>query len=78
MSQTIEQTLRALLSNIRDGIDFTDASVDADFGAIGLDSLDTASFLMEVQENFGVTISDEAAEGLTTIALVVAFIEANK
>ena len=74
MSNEIDQTIRAILSDIRDGLDFSNTSTDADFGDVGLDSLDTASLLLEVQERFGVKISDDDAEDLNTIGKLAAFI----
>lgn len=78
MKLDIEKTIREILANIRDEFDFSETSVDADFGDVGLDSLDTASLLLEVQEKFDVNISDDDAEELNTIAKVAAFIRANK
>ncbi|MBM3259056.1 MAG: acyl carrier protein [Candidatus Sericytochromatia bacterium] len=52
-----------------------EASFQEDLGA---DSLDTVELVMAVEEAFDLQIPDEAAEGLTTVAAVVSYVEANK
>ena len=42
---------------------------------LGLDSLDVVEFIMELEDEFGVEISDEEAEKLVTVGDVVNFIE---
>lgn len=43
-----------------------------------LDSLDYASFLMAIEDEFGVTLAEEDTEKLGSIDQIVAFIEASK
>ncbi|MEB3298993.1 MAG: acyl carrier protein [Candidatus Sericytochromatia bacterium] len=50
-----------------------EASFQEDLGA---DSLDTVELVMAVEEAFDLQIPDEAAEGLTTVASVLAYVEA--
>lgn len=38
---------------------------------LGADSLDTVEFLMSLEEEFGVEVSDEEAENIATVADVV-------
>lgn len=45
---------------------------------LGLDSLDTVELIMEFEKEFGITIPDDKAEGIKTVADAVAFIEENK
>jgi acyl carrier protein len=52
-----------------------EASFQEDLGA---DSLDTVELVMAVEEAFDLQIPDEAAEGLTTVAAVVSYVEVNK
>ena len=42
------------------------------------DSLDKVEIIMQVEENFGITIDDDAALNFRTIGDVVKYIEANK
>ena len=42
---------------------------------IGADSLDVVELIMDIEDAFGVTISDEDAAGLTTVRKIVDYIE---
>jgi len=42
---------------------------------IGADSLDVVELIMSVEDEFGVSISDEEAENLRTVGKIVEFIE---
>ena len=44
----------------------------------GADSLDTVELIMEFEKEFGITIPDDKAEGITTVGDAIAYIEANK
>ncbi|WP_258162745.1 acyl carrier protein [Rhizobium sp. TH2] len=76
MVAAIEQKVRELLSEVREGQDYTKLSVDIDFEEAGLDSLDTASLLLAIQETYDVDISDDDANELTTIRKVVDYMAA--
>ena len=41
---------------------------------IGIDSLDSMSFLLEVQERFGVEIPDEAVDKLSSLRAIAAYV----
>jgi acyl carrier protein len=41
---------------------------------LGLDSLDLVELIIELEEEFGVTIPDEAAESITTVADAIRYI----
>ena len=45
---------------------------------LGADSLDFVEMLMTLEDEFGVSISDEEAKELKTVADIVAFIENNQ
>jgi acyl carrier protein len=51
-----------------------DASFIDDLGA---DSLDIVELVMALEESFGISIPDEEAEGIKTVADAVAFISAH-
>jgi acyl carrier protein len=76
MTAAIEQKVRELISEVRDGQDYSKASVDINFEEAGLDSLDTSSLLLAVQETYDLDISDDDANELDTIRKVVDYIAA--
>lgn len=42
---------------------------------IGADSLDIVELIMELEDSYGITISDEDAPALTTVGKIVDYIE---
>ena len=70
----MEEAIRAIIGKVRPDIDFTTVPVATDFDNAGLDSLDHASILFEVQEAFDVTIPDEVVDRLKTIATIVEYV----
>ena len=42
---------------------------------LGADSLDTVELIMEFEDEFGIEISDEQAEQISTVAEAVAYLE---
>lgn len=56
-------------SEVQEGASFTND--------LGADSLDTVELIMEFEKVFGISISDEAAEKITTVGDAVAYIEQN-
>lgn len=45
---------------------------------LGADSLDTVELIMEFEKEFGITIPDDKAEGITTVKDAIDYIEAAK
>lgn len=45
---------------------------------LGADSLDTVELIMEFEKEFGITIPDDKADGITTVGDAIAYIEAEK
>ena len=45
---------------------------------LGADSLDTVELVMELEEEFDITIPDDAAEKIQTVGQAVEFIEKNQ
>ena len=57
------------------------ATIDADTNIVedlGADSLEIVDMLMAIEENFGITVSDEEALTLKTVKDVADFIEEKK
>lgn len=57
-------------------IDLSLISMDSTFESLQLDSLDMVEIIMEIEDEFGVSI--ESAEGLKTVSDLVKHIEANQ
>lgn len=55
------------------GISADEITVESQFTELGLDSLDVAEMLMNIEAEFGVTV--EADASLTTVGAIVAKIE---
>ena len=57
------------------GIDVGKISMDAKFiDDLGADSLDTVELIMQFEEDFGIEIPDEEAEGLLSVGQAVEYI----
>ena len=57
------------------GIDVGKISMDAKFiDDLGADSLDTVELIMQFEEEFGIEIPDEEAEGLLSVGQAVEYI----
>lgn len=77
MKAEIEKTVRELVSEVKDGLDYSSTSLDREFDDAGLDSLDHATLLLSIQERYNLNISDDDAETLTTIGKLVDYIAAH-
>ena len=73
MSATYDRV--ATLLSERLGVPADDISPDATFEALDLDSLDLVEFALGAEEEFGVRISDDEAEGLRSVGDAVALLE---
>ena len=73
MNATLDR-VAALLSN-RLGVPADDISADATFDELDLDSLDLVEFALGAEDEFGVRISDDEAEGLRSVGDAVALLE---
>ncbi|MBR5053081.1 MAG: acyl carrier protein [Bacteroidaceae bacterium] len=61
------------------GVDEADVTPEASFtNDLGADSLDTVELIMEFEKAFEITIPDDKAGKISTVADAIAFIEANK
>jgi acyl carrier protein len=57
-------------------IDKDEVAMDSSFESLKIDSLDMVEIVMDIEEEFDVSIED--AENLKTVSDLVAFIDANK
>ena len=61
------------------GVDEADIVPEASFtNDLGADSLDTVELIMEFEKTFDITIPDDKAEKISTVADAIAYIESNK
>jgi len=74
MKGEIETAVREMLSEVKDGLNYDNMALDRAFDDAGLDSLDIATLLLELQERFDLRIGDDDAEKLDTIGKVVDYI----
>lgn len=73
-----EARIREIISDVVEGFDGTSLRADSLFLEAGLDSLDLASVLLEVQEEFGVIIPEGEEDDYDTLAKLVARVDGNK
>ena len=60
-------------------VDENEATENTEFTKdLGADSLDTVELIMEFEKEFGITIPDDKAEGITTVKDAIDYIEAAK
>ena len=75
---TIEQRVIEIVSE-QLGVDKEKITTDTSFvNDLGADSLDTVELVMELEEEFDISIPDEAAEKIQKVGEAVAFIESEK
>ena len=61
------------------GIDESKVTMDARFKEdLGADSLDAVEIIMQVEEEFGVEITEDVIQNMTVIGDIVKYIEENK
>lgn len=75
MSTNVEERVTDLVSD-QLGIDKEKIASDTSFtNDLGADSLDTVELVMELEEEFDITIPDEVAEKIQTVGQLTEFIE---
>jgi acyl carrier protein len=72
-----EQDVRAAIGRVVENIDANSLPIGANFVDAGLDSLDQASILLDIQENNGIEFPEDASE-LTSIQAILQFAESNR
>ncbi|MCQ2114348.1 MAG: acyl carrier protein [Bacteroidaceae bacterium] len=61
------------------GVDEAEVKPEASFtNDLGADSLDTVELIMEFEKEFGISIPDDQAEKISTVAEAIKYIEDNK
>lgn len=72
---SVEAKIRQIITDNANDIDGTQIPIDAKLMETGLDSLDMATILLEVQEEFGVTIPEDQEDDFATLGEIVKFVE---
>ncbi|WP_366921621.1 acyl carrier protein [Metallumcola ferriviriculae] len=60
------------------GVEADEVSMTTSFEDLEMDSLDIVELIMAMEEEFGLEISDEEAEKLTTVGAAVEYIQQRK
>jgi acyl carrier protein len=77
MSEVAEKVKAIIVDKL--GVDEADVVETASFtNDLGADSLDTVELIMEFEKEFGVSIPDEEAQKISTVADAIAHVEALK
>ncbi len=77
MSEDIAQKVKQIIVN-KLGVEESQVTDTASFtNDLGADSLDTVELVMEFEKAFSLTIADEQAEKITTVADAVKYITEN-
>ena len=73
----IESKVKAIIVD-KLGVEESEVKPEASFtNDLGADSLDTVELIMEFEKEFGVSIPDDRAEKIGTVADAIAYIEDN-
>ena len=73
----IESKVKAIIVD-KLGVEESEVKPEASFtNDLGADSLDTVEIIMEFEKEFGVSIPDDKAEKIGTVADAIAYIEDN-
>lgn len=77
MSEVQQKVVEIIVDKL--GVKESEVVPEASFtNHLGADSLDTVELIMEFEKEFGITIPDDKAEGITTVGDAIAYIEAEK
>ena len=73
----VEAKVKAIIAD-KLGVEESQVTKEANFQTdLGADSLDTVELIMEFEKAFEITIPDDQAEKIGTVADAIAYIEAN-
>lgn len=74
MSEIAERVKEIVVDKL--GVDENEVTETASFTTdLAADSLDTVELIMEFEKEFGITIPDDQAEGIKTVADAISYIE---
>lgn len=74
----VEAKVKAIIAD-KLGVEESQVTKEANFQTdLGADSLDTVEMIMEFEKEFGISIPDDKAEKIGTVADAIAYIEENQ
>jgi acyl carrier protein len=77
MSDTLSKVQDIVAAQL--GVELSEVKPEASFANdLGADSLDTVELVMALEEEFGIEIPDEDAEGIATVQNAVDYIDGKK
>lgn len=76
MAVSVEE-VTGLFSKACPAVTFSKGDEERPLKDLGVDSLDMANALLEIQERFGVIVPDEEMGNLQTISAITAYVSAN-
>lgn len=71
---SIEDEIATIVSGVRPSIRVEQDRYDESLFDIGIDSLDHATILLQVEEKFDIKVPDEVVPGLVSVSLIAAFV----
>ncbi|HHU32259.1 MAG: acyl carrier protein [Zhaonellaceae bacterium] len=73
MDQVFEKIKEIVVDQL--GVEESDITMETTFEQLNADSLDIVELIMAFEEEFGIEISDEDAEKLTTVSAAVNYVK---
>jgi acyl carrier protein len=73
-----DDKIAELIRDVAPSVAIEPAQYEQSLVKLGIDSLDHASILLQVEEHFGIKIPDGAAEELTSVAAISRYVAASK
>lgn len=72
---TSKESIIKIAESVCDSINFKELPIDASLTEAGFDSMDMASFVVELEETYGIKISDNDYAKLGSLADVIKYLE---
>ncbi|WP_078120125.1 acyl carrier protein [Thiosocius teredinicola] len=73
MKANVEE-IKAIIKDVETAADVDAMSEGDDFADVGIDSLEIFNILLGVEEKYGISIPNEQAENLNSIAAILGFL----
>jgi acyl carrier protein len=74
---SVEERVKAMIVE-KLGVEESEVTLDASFAEdLGADSLDIVELVMDLEEEFGIEISDDESEKIKTVKAAIDYIEAH-
>ncbi len=70
--------VKELFASINDRIEVSELDDNKDLTDQGLESLDTFDFFLQIEDDYGVKVSDDQMDKLNTVQKIVDYVNENK